>query len=413
MPRTVSKYNHQQQRAWSAGTLKLLGRRALIVLLAWLGGLVLCHWRSRVSSHCTYLLSYDPSYGAWNNQLMALFVGIHLAQLLGRRLVVPALVERARPTTSNTWFDVLDIDAALLRRWILPESTAARCRRRGSMSTVFDARNISLRLHRDAACGDALGSLRDASARAGPLLLQLAHLYGLMRCFTRSEASFLRLWQRITLRETPVAKLWMQRWGALEGAPASPPLVVVVHLRRSGFEPRAHARRPDDFPANALLAWVLAGNESACVSSSARCALCQLCAIQRRDPDARPLHFYVMHDGHGASLQTLALWKTFVEAQGDCGAAPSRVYDLTALVQESWQVLSPTLPAPGRNHIVSVVSEMYLAVYGAHLFVGSPLSTLSSNVARWRALGRYPLAPSLSYTGDRYLSAIPHMFGFH
>ncbi|KAF6002900.1 hypothetical protein F1559_000426 [Cyanidiococcus yangmingshanensis] len=377
--------------------------RVVLLTLALYGGLLACRWKHNRSNQCTHLITYDPSYGGWNNQLLALFVGLHLAQLLGRRLVVPPLIERGRILTELDWTDMLDIEPALHRQWIQSRSERARCGQQPATSTVaFDGRNISLRLHRDAACEEAITALRAASAHAGPRLLQIANTYGLVRCFTRHDKSFLRLWQHAQLRPTHVARHWLQQWQALETASVRP-LVIVVHVRSSGFEARAHQRRPHEFPGRTLHAWMLAGNGSACMHPAQRSALCQICAIQRRDPDARPVHFYFMHDEHAESLKVLAHWKAFVEASDQCGAAGGRVYDFTQSVWAAYEGFDT----------LSLVTEMYLAIYGAHLFVGSTLSTLSSNVARWRSLARYPLAPSLSYTGDRYLSAIPHILGFH
>jgi hypothetical protein len=321
---------------------------------------------------------------------------------------MPYQLERGQAQLA--WTELLDIEPALRRRWTLSTTKPARCQHQMTASRAFDRRNISLRLYRDAVCAETIAALEAASAQAGPRLLQIANPYGLVRCFTRQDESFLRLWQRVQLRPTRFATHWLQQWRAFESA-RTRPLVVVVHVRSSGFEARAHARRPHAFPASALTTWMLAGNESVCMHPDQRAALCQICAILQRDPDKRPVYFYLMHDKRAESLQVLTRWKAFVEDFGMCGAADSRVYDLTTMVQGS--ELYGRRNEGALHDVHCLVTEMYLAVYGAHLFVGSTLSTLSSNVARWRSLARYPVAPSLSYTGDFYLSAIPHVLGFH
>lgn len=243
--------------------------------------------------------------------------------------------------------------------------------------------------------------------------MHLSNPYGLLRCFTRCRASFLSLWSLAQLRE-PVGVYGLE--GLRSTWYAEPHLRVVLHLRSSGFEERASQRRPDAFPSASLCGWVLGtdrecSNTTMCHCEEQRSAVCQMCRILRRDTSSQPVHWLVMHDGTRNARHVRDRLVEFIERNRGCGHPMDRVTDLSS--DAFWKMIGKVDAQKAQHLYARLLTEMNIAIHDAHIFVGSTLSTVSSNIARWRAYSRQQPAPSLSYTGDKFLRSIPNMLGFH
>ncbi|KAK4536224.1 hypothetical protein CDCA_CDCA07G2249 [Cyanidium caldarium] len=372
----------------------------VVVVVVVLAGCSLTAYRPRLKRQLP-LLTYDGDYGGLNNQIISLLVAVHLARQLKRAVRLPPVYCGGQPLTQTAWSDLLAWDATLDQH--------IHQRRPVSIDVPVTSTDIpSLQLHSDRECAPTLTRLRRRSAQLGRAPLHLGRLYGLMRCFSRSDAEFLRLWRWIQLRPPTDDLLRLPNDAFIDGDPK--PLRIALHLRSSGFEAAAYHRRPRDFPAPTLPEWVLGISPTAtlpdahhasgvCASATEqRAALCQVCAIARRDIDLQPIHWFVMHDNRSESLRALRRLRRWIVTERACSSTADHLTEL-----------SPPRTAP----YASLAGDMHFAVHHAHIFIGNPLSTVSSNIARWRAFAGWRPAPSLTYTGDLFLTAIPHLLGFH
>lgn len=445
------------------------------------------------------LLRYDGHYGGLNNQILALFCALHLAQRLPQRaaVVLPPVYSGGRAVRGGeSWFDYLHFDERLPLLDGGGDAGAPSVRAREEEQ----APRVAVDIHRQSDCErfwhDVMAAAaaitssttttttrrwKEAAADSSPPpSLSLRNTYGLVRCFTDDE-EFLRLWQRIRLRDVTggvhrhgrsLASITKRARARLSDATitttttTTTTVVIALHIRASGFEARAHQRQPTAYPAPDLLRYILgprndsgddeehaatvapatpqwsalrrllrpwcrAGVANAEHNASITAAAAQQQQQQRKrkqrmraawslaaSPTAA-LQLMVLHDGKRESVEIVRALRDLL---AQCTSSPS--CGLVSLANASSVPSPPSAPMLTYAH---AAADMYAAIHDAHIFVGSPLSTLSSNVARWRhyALGcsspsssSSSLSPmhsgySLTYTGVEYLRAIPNMLGFH